>query len=102
MSDISSIGPVSSARHEATARAYDRDFHASATSGVSRSDDRVDLSADAARYLERLRQVPPIREELVDEVRAEIKAGAYDTPERFDAALDALLRDLADVPDFGA
>lgn len=33
----------------------------------------------------------PIRQELVERVRREIAAGAYDTPEKWDAALDCLL-----------
>ena len=34
---------------------------------------------------------PPIRQDLVDRVRKEIAAGTYDTPEKWDAALDRLL-----------
>jgi len=33
----------------------------------------------------------PIRHELVERVRREIAAGAYDTPEKWGAALDRLL-----------
>jgi anti-sigma28 factor (negative regulator of flagellin synthesis) len=32
-----------------------------------------------------------IRKELVERVRREIEAGTYDTPEKWDAALDRLL-----------
>lgn len=35
-----------------------------------------------------------IRRHLVDRIRAEIAAGAYDTPEKWEAALDWLLRQL--------
>jgi hypothetical protein len=35
-----------------------------------------------------------IRQELVDRVRREIKAGTYDTPEKWQAALDCLLERL--------
>lgn len=35
---------------------------------------------------------PAIRFELVQRVRREIAAGEYDTPERFEAALERLLR----------
>ncbi len=34
---------------------------------------------------------PPIRTDLVERVKAEIAAGEYDTPERFEAALMAML-----------
>lgn len=37
-----------------------------------------------------------IRTELVDRVRAEIAAGTYDTPDRFQAALERLLEKMWD------
>ena len=37
---------------------------------------------------------PAIRQELVDRVRREIEAGTYDTPEKWEAALDCLLERL--------
>ena len=36
----------------------------------------------------------PMRQDLVDRVRAEIAAGTYDTPEKWEAALDCLLGHL--------
>jgi hypothetical protein len=36
----------------------------------------------------------PIRTELVERVRREIAAGTYDTPEKWDIALERLLRRL--------
>lgn len=38
----------------------------------------------------------PFRAELVARVRREIAAGTYDTPERWEAALDRLRRDVTD------
>lgn len=73
---------------EAPARRMDR--VADRTS--DRPSDRVELS-DRARYLAQLQQVPPVRQSLIDEVRAQIEAGTYDTPERLDAALDGLIED---------
>lgn len=40
------------------------------------------------------REDRPIRTELVARVRREIAEGTYDTPEKFDKALDKLLRRL--------
>jgi hypothetical protein len=37
---------------------------------------------------------PPFRAELVARIRREIAAGTYDSPERWDAALDRLLERL--------
>lgn len=36
----------------------------------------------------------PIRQELVSRVRQEIAAGTYDTPEKFELALDKMLGEL--------
>jgi hypothetical protein len=38
--------------------------------------------------------MPPVRTELVETVRRQIAAGTYDTPEKMDAAMEELLRDL--------
>jgi len=44
----------------------------------------------------RLANLPPIRQSLVDRVRAEIEAGTYDTDKKLDAAIDALLGEAED------
>jgi hypothetical protein len=62
-------------------------------SGPTRPSDRVELS-DRAHYLARLHAVPELRADLIMRARAEIAMGEFDTPERFDAALDGLFEDL--------
>lgn len=47
-----------------------------------------------ARRADDARDDRPIRTELVERVRREIAEGTYDTPEKFDKALDNLLRRL--------
>ena len=47
----------------------------------------VDLVAKA-------REMPEVRTDLVEQVKAEIAQGDYDTPERIEAAADGLLEDL--------
>lgn len=59
---------------------------------VRRGADRVEFSA-VATYLSKLRDLP-IRQDVVDRVRAEIAAGTYDTPEKLDAAVNELLADI--------
>lgn len=59
-----------------------------------RGEDRVEVSA-LAQHLARLNQDPPVRQDLIDRVRAEIEAGLYDTPERLEGALDNIVRDLS-------
>jgi len=41
-----------------------------------------------------LKEMAGIRKDLVERIRAEIAAGNYDTPEKWDAALDRLLERL--------
>ena len=38
----------------------------------------------------------PLRAARLEAIREQVAAGTYDTPERFDAALDGLLADLLD------
>ncbi|MEM9883600.1 MAG: flagellar biosynthesis anti-sigma factor FlgM [Planctomycetota bacterium] len=60
-----------------------------------RAADRLELS-DTARALSKLvKGLPEVREGLVAQVRAQIEAGTYETPEKIDAAVEALAQDLA-------
>jgi anti-sigma28 factor (negative regulator of flagellin synthesis) len=61
-------------------------------SGVRRGEDSVELT-HVASYAGRLSD-HPIRQELVDRIRAEITQGVYDTPEKLDVALDKLLGEI--------
>jgi hypothetical protein len=38
--------------------------------------------------------LPPVRQELIDRVKSEIQAGTYESPEKIDAALDEMVREL--------
>ena len=58
-----------------------------------RGEDRVELS-EASRLLARLQGMPEIRQELVDRVRAEIESGSYETPEKIDQAIEAMMDEL--------
>jgi anti-sigma28 factor (negative regulator of flagellin synthesis) len=61
---------------------------------VQRGSDQVEVS-QLATYLSTLRSLPSVRQDLIDSVKAQIAAGTYDTPERFDAALNGLVNDAA-------
>lgn len=54
--------------------------------------DSVEVSA-AAQLLAKLSDLPDVRKDLVDRVRAEIASGDYETPEKLDAAVDGLIED---------
>lgn len=62
-------------------------------SSGGRAQDEVQLS-DRARLLSKLKDLPEVRQEVVDRVKAEIEDGTYETPEKIDQAVDALLEDL--------
>jgi hypothetical protein len=64
---------------------------------ATRPSDRVELS-DRARFLAKLKEEMPVRQGLIDTLRAQIESGEYDTPEKFEAALDGLIEDLDLTP----
>lgn len=55
--------------------------------------DRVEISP-IARLMSEVSELPEIRAEKVAQVRAEIEAGTYITPERLDIAITRMLEDL--------
>jgi len=44
--------------------------------------------------LDGIGQLPEIRHEKVDEIRRQISAGSYESPEKLEVALDRLLNEL--------
>ncbi len=86
-----SVGPINRAA-ALTAAAYkntgDRSSRSSEPLG-----DRVELSRHAV-LLDQLRQLPDVRQDLVDEVRNAIEAGSYETDDKLTAAVEELVRDL--------
>lgn len=97
MSEISPVSTGSSSlRIEQAARAYSRTAESSAPAEASsprRGADQVEVSS-AAAYLAKLRDLP-VRQDLVDRVKAEIAAGTYETPEKIDQAISEFASDHA-------
>ena len=58
------------------------------------SQDTVEIS-DSARYLSEIKKLPDIRQDKVDAARTAIAAGVYETPQRIDGTVNALLGELA-------
>lgn len=56
--------------------------------------DQVDISP-AASFVAQTRELPAIREERVAAIRAQIEAGVYETDDKLDGAINALLDELA-------
>jgi negative regulator of flagellin synthesis FlgM len=55
--------------------------------------DELQIS-DAARLIEQVHNLPDIRQERVDQIRAQIANGTYETEEKLDAALGRLLDEI--------
>jgi negative regulator of flagellin synthesis FlgM len=56
--------------------------------------DRVEISP-VGRMLDGVNQLPEIRHERVAEIRGQIAAGVYETPEKLELALDRLFDELS-------
>ncbi|MFI4860957.1 MAG: flagellar biosynthesis anti-sigma factor FlgM [Phycisphaerales bacterium JB063] len=91
MSDITPIHRPSPTTLDAVSKTVRPDTPAKAH---ARKDDRVELS-NHARLLGKIHELPDIREGLVESVKAEIEAGRYETDERIESAIEALVEDLA-------
>lgn len=87
MSDIGPISPSGAPALDRTGRPRNLADKAPPT---GRRSDSVELSL-VARLRSRLADVPDVRQDLIDHVKAQIAAGTYDTPEKFDQALNEML-----------
>ena len=91
MSDINPIARTSQAAFDTVSKPSVTSRDAVSTTRVT---DRVQLS-EQSRFLSKLKQLPEVREGLVNSVKSQIESGNYDTDERFDTAVNALLDDLS-------
>lgn len=90
MSDIAPLHGSNPASYDFTGR-VERPVAKAAE--PSRGSDSVELSG-AARLLGQLAEGGAVRQDLIAKVRAEIASGTYETPEKLNAAIDALSEDL--------
>ena len=67
---------------------------ASPTPAESRGVDQLDISPEAD-LVSRVRELPDIRADRVAQIREQIQAGIYETPEKLDIALERLLDEIA-------
>jgi negative regulator of flagellin synthesis FlgM len=58
------------------------------------TNDTLEISSQGA-IASRLGEIPDIRHDRVAAIRQQIAEGTYETPEKLDAALDALLDEIA-------
>jgi negative regulator of flagellin synthesis FlgM len=55
--------------------------------------DELEIS-DAARLVDQVREMPEIREDRVNQIRAQIAAGTYETDDKLEMALGRLLDEI--------
>jgi negative regulator of flagellin synthesis FlgM len=91
MSEVSPInGPVAPTLEPQT-RSSKPQAHAGT---ATRGEDQVELS-NTAQLLSKIADLPDVRQELVDRVKASIDNNTYETEDKTDAAIDGLLDDIA-------
>lgn len=88
MSDIPPVGRSSAAALDQVRQANRPT--APTGSGAEAKRDQVELSSQA-QLLSKIAELPDVRESLVVRVRSELAAGTYETPDKLEAAIDALL-----------
>ena len=60
---------------------------------ATETSDVVEMS-EAAKLAAKVQELPEVRTELVEQVRAEIADGTYETPERIELTVDRLMEEL--------
>lgn len=93
MTNIAPIGTGSVARAIGVGQKSEAPAAKAEPLRIQRGEDRVEMS-DMAKYLSKLRQMPEVRDELVNRVRSELASGTYETPDKIDGAVDGLAEDL--------
>ena len=68
--------------------------HAAPEPQAAKSSDRVDISAAAEAAIQ-ASESGEVRQDLVNQIRAQLAAGTYETPAKLDAAIDRLLDEIA-------
>ncbi len=84
-----SVGPINRAAPMSAYQATER----ASRNGETVAGDRVELSQHAV-LLDRLRHLPDVRTDLVNDVSTAIRDGTYETDEKLIAAAARLLEDL--------
>jgi flagellar biosynthesis anti-sigma factor FlgM len=56
--------------------------------------DTVEIS-DTARYLGEIKKLPDVRQDKVDAAKSAIESGTFETPQRINGTVDALMEELS-------
>ena len=65
----------------------------SAAAGTSATSDEVTIS-DTARLVEMAQQAPEVRQDRIDQIRAQIANGTYETSDKLNTAVERLLDEI--------
>ena len=68
---------------------------AQAAAPAAQAADVVEIST-IAQLAAQIQELPPVRTELIERVKAELAAGTYETPEKIEIALNRLMDELVD------
>lgn len=94
MTDISPISSSSLGRSNPVHQHAERSGNFPIEVPVNRNEDRVEFSR-LSQYLSKLRELPSVRQDLVNDVRRQIESGNYTTSDKLDHVIDELADDLA-------
>ena len=89
MSNINGVQQAAVTPVQPVSQAYGN----AATSAPQAVGDTIEIST-VARLASRVHELPDVRTELVERVKAEISAGTYETSDRLDVALERLMEEL--------
>ena len=97
--DSSSSAPLSSylqqaAQSQQATKAAETETPSSAAPGASTSGLRVSDLERIQSYVDKLKEMPDIREEKVTQAKAALEAGDYDSPEVLDEVVSRLIEDI--------
>tara|TARA_B100000676_G_C17557510_1_gene570516 strand:+ start:127 stop:417 length:291 start_codon:yes stop_codon:yes gene_type:complete len=56
---------------------------------------QAEMASQAAEMVDKIHQLPEIRADRVEEIKAAIEAGTYETLDKLDVAVDRLLDEIA-------
>ena len=71
-------------------------FNPAVAKHAGEGEDDPSRAPNLERWIQKVRQLPAVREDLVRRIKAEIDAGKYETPEKLDVASQRLLEELSD------
>lgn len=87
-------GPAQLHGAQAISSPHIRNQPVSSTGPSAAAQDEVRIS-DAGRLLDLANQLPEIRQDRVDAIRAQIASGSYETADKLNVAVDRMLNELA-------